>query len=268
MKRLYKPSDHTFVICAYQESPYLDECVKSVLNQKVRSTVRIATSTPNNHINEIAGKYGIPVCINQNQKGIASDWNYAVDCADTPLVTLAHQDDVYEYDYTDRILRALSQCRNPIIAFTGYSELRGSMVVKRSALLAVKRLMLAPMRFGIFWGSRFVRRRILSMGNAICCPTVTLVKDSVPLPLFKNNMKSNIDWQAWEELSRLRGEFAYVPQDLVKHRLHELSTTAGLLEVNGRQEEDLYMFRKFWPEPAAKIIDWFYRSNERSNKLK
>lgn len=267
MKRQYKSSDHTFVICAYEESPYLEECVRSVLEQKVQGDICIATSTPNAYINRIAGQYGIPVFVNPKKEGIASDWNYAVNCAVTPLVTLAHQDDIYEEDYAEKILQALNRCDHPIIAFSDYSELRERTVVNRSVLLTVKRLMLTPIRFRMFWKNRFVRRRILSLGNAICCPAVTLVKDSMPLPLFKNNMKSNIDWQAWEELSRLHGEFAYVPRNLMKHRLHEQSTTAELLEVNGRQAEDLYMFRKFWPDRIARMIDWFYRSNERSNKL-
>ena len=43
----------------------------------------------------------------------------------------------------------------------------------------------------------------------------------------------------------------------MKHRLHEQSTTAELLEVNGRQAEDLYMFRKFWPDRIARMIDCF-----------
>ena len=28
---------HTFVICAYKESPYLEECIKSLKHQKTKS---------------------------------------------------------------------------------------------------------------------------------------------------------------------------------------------------------------------------------------
>ena len=45
---------HTFVICAYKESEYLEECIKSVKNQSVRSKVIIATSTDNLFIRELA----------------------------------------------------------------------------------------------------------------------------------------------------------------------------------------------------------------------
>ena len=49
---------HTFVVCAYKESQYLEECIQSVLNQNVKSKVIISTGTPNSYIKEIAEKYG------------------------------------------------------------------------------------------------------------------------------------------------------------------------------------------------------------------
>ena len=43
-------SIHTFVVLAYKESKYLENCIKSVLNQKYKSNVIISTSTPNKYI--------------------------------------------------------------------------------------------------------------------------------------------------------------------------------------------------------------------------
>lgn len=42
---MFSPADHTFAVCAYRESPYLDECVESLLAQTVRTNVIVATST-------------------------------------------------------------------------------------------------------------------------------------------------------------------------------------------------------------------------------
>ncbi len=260
---------HTFVVCAYRESPYLEACIQSLLRQSVRSRIRIATSTPNEHIAGLAKKYRLPLCVREpgEQKGIAEDWNFALSCADTPFVTLAHQDDVYRKQYTEKILEAAEQCRHPLILFTDYYELREEATVKSNRLLKVKRLLLSPLRIHGFWTSRFVRRRILSMGSAICCPSVTLARENIPLPVFENNMKSNIDWQAWERLSRLDGEFAYVDRPLMKHRIHVASTTSGLLKENGRKQEDLLMYRRFWPGWIAAVIEHFYQTSEQSNEL-
>ncbi len=262
----YGGDSHTFAICAYQESPYLEECVRSLLSQTVKSHVCIATSTPNRYIMSIARKYGLCVHVNEEAEGIASDWNFACRCVGTPLVTLAHQDDIYCSRYTESVLEALNRCRHPLIAFTDYHELRDGKTVESSRLLLVKRLMLFPLKFRGFWGSRFVRRRILSFGSAICCPSVTMAMDNLCLPLFRNNMKSNLDWQAWEEISVKKGEFAYVSAPLMKHRIHEGSATSGLLRENARREEDLFMYRKFWPAWMAELLEKFYQSSERFNQ--
>ena len=42
--------NHTFVILAYNISDDLEECIKSVINQSVKSNIVIATSTPNDYI--------------------------------------------------------------------------------------------------------------------------------------------------------------------------------------------------------------------------
>ena len=48
--------EHTFVVCAYKESQYLEECIQSVLNQNIKSNVIISTGTPNSYIKEVAEK--------------------------------------------------------------------------------------------------------------------------------------------------------------------------------------------------------------------
>ena len=64
---------HTFAVCAYRESAFLEECVTSLLAQTVPSSILIATSTPNDHISGIATKYGIPLYINKGVAGITGD---------------------------------------------------------------------------------------------------------------------------------------------------------------------------------------------------
>ena len=54
-----KKNKHTFVVLAYKESKYLEESIKSVLNQTVKTNVVIGTSTPNKYISKIAKKYNI-----------------------------------------------------------------------------------------------------------------------------------------------------------------------------------------------------------------
>ena len=89
----------------------------------------------------------------------------------------------------------------------------------------------------------------------------------MPEKLFAGNMKSNIDWQAWEQLSKRKGSFVYLPEKLMLHRIHGGSTTSSLVNDHARREEDLYMFRKFWPEWIARILNREYAKAQSSNEL-
>ena len=119
----------TFVILAYKESPYLPRCIESLQQQTVPVRLVISTSTGNGFIDETAKRFGIPV-ITHELHGIANDWNAALSCAVTNLVTLAHQDDIYEPSYAESILDAFEKARQggerPQILFTDYYEIRGT----------------------------------------------------------------------------------------------------------------------------------------------
>lgn len=262
-----KNNKHTFAVCAYKESPYLEECVQSVQNQTVQSKVIITTSTPNEYIKQISEKYNVPLYINEGEKGITQDWNFAYKMAETDLVTIAHQDDVYLPNYAEQILELNEKAKNPLILFTDYAELRNGEVVSNNRLLKVKRILLFPLRLPLFWNSRFVRRRVLSLGCPICCPAVTLVKDNLPEQVFQAGFRSDEDWEAWEMLSKKKGAFAYTKKIGMYHRIHEESETSVILGDNARTKEDYIMFQKFWPEFIAKILAKAYSSAEKSNEL-
>lgn len=258
---------HTFVICAYKESPYLEECIKSLKNQTIQSNVIIATSTPNEHIGKLAERYNIPLYVNNQCSNIATDWNYGLSKVRTPYATIAHQDDIYLPDYSKHVLNAFEKCTHPLIFFCDYAELRGDRVVKSNKLLNVKRVMLLPLRIKAFYKSIFVRRRILSFGSPICCPSVAYVKKNLPKVIFKEGFRSNEDWQAWENISKLKGEFIFDKQILMYHRIHEDSETSAIIRDNKRSEEDLEMYMKFWPKPIVKILVKLYATGQKSNNL-
>ena len=96
---------HSFVICAYKESPFLEECIQSLEKQTVKSTIKMVTSTPNEYIADMAKKHNIELIVNEGQGGIVQDWNFGYKQIDTPYVTIAHQDDVYFPEYTETLLK-------------------------------------------------------------------------------------------------------------------------------------------------------------------
>jgi len=124
-------SDHTFVILAYKESPYLEACVHSILNQTDTSQVIMTTSTPCNFSREIAIANNVKYIVNEtNEKGVVNDFNFAYGQAQTKYVTLAHQDDKFEKDFSKKVVVRLNKTKNPLIAFTNTTDLIDERIVK------------------------------------------------------------------------------------------------------------------------------------------
>lgn len=257
---------HTFVICAYQESEYLEECILSLKNQKSESLVLMVTSTPNAHISSLSEKYAIPLYINPHG-GITQDWNFGLSKVKTKYATIAHQDDVYEPEYGRKILQAMEKSGKALIAFSDYAEIRDRKQVTDTKILKIKRLMLMPLRIKALQGMKFVRRFILSFGDPICCPAVSFNLERVPRPVFADGFRSCEDWEAWEKISRMDGAFVYLPEPLMYHRIHEESETSKMIQNRTRAEENYRMYCKFWPKPIAKRINRYYTKSEEFNSL-
>lgn len=253
--------DHTFAVLAYKESEFLETCIKSLLNQSVKSNIIITTSTPNEHIEKISKKYNLPLIINNNGGSIGKDWNFALEAADTEFVTLAHQDDVYTKDYLKEISDAFEKHSSRAIAFSKYHEIRDNEVKKDNLNLKIKNFLLSPLRIG-----SGLQKSAISLGCAICCPSVTYNKKELEDFKFSDEFKSNLDWDAWVQLDKEGKKFNYIPKPLMLHRIHEESETSNVINENSRREEDIRIFKKIWPSWFAKFLETFYSMSEKSNK--
>lgn len=256
--------NHTFVVCAYKESPYLEACVKSLINQTVRSNIIMVTSTENDYIKKIAQSNNISLYIH-DQGGIGKDWNFGLDQVNTQYVTLAHQDDIYDRDYTEKILEKMMDSEDALIAFCDYREIRNNEIKESNVNLKIKRVLLSPLKVNNRF--KFFKRSTIAFGNAICCPAVTYNMKNLNGFRFEENWKTNLDWDAWERISLMNGKFIYIPEELMLHRIHEESETSNTIENNIRGKEDLIMLKRFWPNLLAKIIYKVYCKSEKSNQV-
>ena len=260
-------NSHTFVVCAYKESPYLQDCLASLINQNMDSIIICTTSTPNDHVTSICNKFGVEVCVNSERKGLAADWNFAYNQAKTDYVTIAHQDDIYDPNFLKETMSYIYKSKKPLIAFTDYYEIRNSKKVMSNRLLRIKRILNFPWLFRLTWSSRFIARRIFTFGNPICCPSVTFAKDNIIIsPVFNESYKNSCDWYAWLAIRDLRGDFIYCPQKLMGHRIHANSETTATIASNVRSKEELQILRMLMPKFMAKVIHYFYRRGQKSNK--
>lgn len=257
--------NHTFVVTAYKESKYLEECIKSLLNQTVKSNIIMSTSTPNEYINSLAKKYDIELYINNGERGIGQDWNFGIRNAKTDYVTVAHQDDIYKENYLEEIVNYLEKGKDFVIAFTDYREIKNGVEIPLTKNLKIKKILLFPLRF--FKKSKFIKRRALSLGSPICCPSVTVNKKITGENPYKTELKCDLDWDTWDKMTKYKGKFLYIPKELMCHRIHEESETSNLIENNIRLEEDLLMLKRYWPGPIAKFIMKFYKKAVKTNEM-
>lgn len=260
---------HTFVVLAYKESEYLEECIKSVVNQSVKTNVVIATSTPNNYIKKLAEKYKLQIIENKGEKGLANDFNFALNCVDSELVTISHQDDIYEVDYAKRVLEAYNKHIDASIFYTDYFELRNSEKIYNNTNLKIKKILLFLTKFRSISKFKFIKRSTIRFGNAICCPSVTFCKNIIKEnKIFDSHFTCDMDWDAWEKISKLDGRFIYINEPLMGHRVHDESETTKIINSGVRTKEDFEMYCKFWPRFIARIFNKFYKNSEKSNELK
>lgn len=265
-KTSMKTSQHTFVILAYGESPYLETCMQSLLTQTMQSDILISTSTPSNFIDALAQKYSLSVMINPNRESIAADWSYAYHAAQTPYVTLAHQDDCYFSEYTAQCLTMAQLYPDNLILFTRYRELVGK-TYRRSALITIKQALLWPFLVTTALHSSRFKKMCISFGNPIPCPSVMYHKEAVGEFEFSKEWQFNLDWEAWLRLAERVGCFVYVKKPLMAHRLHEDSETSRLIRNRKRAEEELYMLQQLWKSPWATMLAKVYHLGAKLNRI-
>ena len=259
---------HTFVVLAYKESIDLERCIKSVLNQKYKSKVLIATSTPNKYIENLSKKYKLNLVVNKNAKGrIGDDFDFAIKCSNTELITIAHQDDFYNYDYSYEIINKYKESPDSIILFTDYYELRNNKKIYNNTNLKIKRFLLMPLKYSFNSNKKWAKRFVIKFGNAISCPTVTFNKKKMIFPVFDCDLKCNVDWNAWEKLSKNKGSFSFINKPLVGHKISDDTTTTKIINDGIRTKEDLEIYKRFWPEWIARILNKFYKNSEKSNEV-
>ena len=250
---------HTFAICAYHDSPWLEACIRSLKGQSVPTDIILCTSTPSAYIYSLAEKYGIPVYEREGISGIEEDWNFAYHMADARLVTIAHQDDMYHKDYVKLLLEAWSRYPDMSLFTGGYVVVKEDRLAGFEKVEFIKRFLRIPLRFKPLCHKPFIKRSALRFGNSICCPACTYNKEMLGEPLFDSPYRFALDWDTLWTLAGRTGRFICIEKPVMYYRVHEEATTKACIRDNSRAREEAEMFAKMWPKPVVKLLMRFYR---------
>lgn len=258
---------HTFAVCAYKDSPYLEECLRSVTSQTVKSEVICCTSTPSSYIRELTARYQVPLYVRDGASNIREDWMFAYGKAQGRFVTIAHQDDRYRSDYAEKLLKAWKKYPDLLLFASDYLTIR--MTEKEGKMKAipepfnmvwlVKKILRLPLRLRFLANRTWIKRSSVWFGNSICCPSCTYNKEQIGDDMFHSEYDFALDWDNLYELAGKKGRFICSEKPLIAYRVHAAATTKACIEDNRRPTDEMAMFRKMWPDWMVKILMHFYR---------
>lgn len=250
---------HTFAICAYQDSPYLEACIKSIKRQSEPVDIILCTSTPSRYIQALADVFDLPLYVRDGKSDIQDDWNFAYGKAQGKLVTIAHQDDCYHKDYAKAVRECWEQYPDTTVFTTDCAILHGEEPVKPGLIQFVKHILRVPLRFKTMADRTWVKQAALVFGNPIICPACTYNKEVLGEPLFDSPYKFALDWDTMWKLAKRPGRFVCEERPLIRYRIHEGATTKACIENHQRAGDEAAMYGKIWPKPVVKILMWFYK---------
>lgn len=261
--------DHAFCIPAYGHSPWLSGCLASLKRQSAgNSRIVVITSTPSDELSRVSREAGLPLIETGQRPGIDTDWNFALTATDARFVTIAHQDDLYAPDFSARTRDAFMRHRDALLVMTRYAEHTPAGRRPANRNMRVKSILSEWAFLGReAIASRSARRRLLCLGNPVCCPSVTFDRAKIPDFRFSAGYRTNLDWDAWIRLADEPGSFVYLREALLSKGIHAGSETTATIASSAREDEDRQLFGRFWPAPVVSALMTLYRRGYAANRV-
>lgn len=255
---------HTFAVCAYKDSPYLEACLKSLKRQAVQTNIILCTSTPSKYIQGMAEAFNLPLYVREGESDIREDWNFAYHMADSRLVTIAHQDDCYHKDYVKTLQECWGKYPDTTVFMTDCAVVKDGEAQKPGLVQFVKHLLRLPLRLRRLSDRAWVKKAALVFGNPIICPSCTYDKESLGEPLFDSPFKFALDWDTMWKLAERAGRFCCVEKPLLYYRIHGESATKACIQNQERASDETAMYGKIWPKPVVRFFMFFYKKAYRA----
>ncbi len=253
--------EHTFAVTAYGDSPYLESCLKSLIGQSVQSNIIICTSTPGDYIRMMAEKYDIQLFVREGEHGIGYDWNFAYEHADSRLVTIAHQDDIYHHDYVRTLMETKEKYPDMSVFMTSSVSIKNGKLVEYGSIELIKKLLRTPLRIRELNHIPSVKRAVISWGNPVICPSCSYDKKLCGENIFDTKYRFVLDWDALYRLASGPGRWICVERPLIMYRVHKDAATGQAIRDKTREQEEAEMFNRMHSESVSELIMGFYKKS-------
>lgn len=230
----------TFAIPCRNAGVHLRPLLQSLLAQTERDVALLLVDDASSDgsarlAREVAGDR-ITVHENAQALGIGGNWNRCVELVTTPFFCLAHQDDVYEPRYLERMLAALRARPD-----AGFAHCRAVAVDASGVAFASP----AERFKDHFWQhapgeDRAAHYARLWRGNFVCCPSVLYRTDAVrAVGTFRAELRFALDWDYWFRTLRAGRGIVDVDELLLHYRRHEDAASTVATADRSRFAEEL-----------------------------
>ncbi|MGC6489346.1 MAG: glycosyltransferase family 2 protein [Planctomycetota bacterium] len=196
---------------------------------------------------EVAGAR-VDVHENPSALGIGGNWNRCAELVDTPYFCIAHQDDVYEPRFVERMCDELDA--NP---GAGMVHCRAAAIDGdgRPHSSPAERYKEHFWRAGHGDGRAEQYARLWS-GNYICCPSVVYrtaaFRQAGP---FRVDLQFALDWEYWFRMLRGGHDIAELGEVLLQYRRHPTAATRAATSEQWRFAEELAVLAEARAEGVA-----------------
>ena len=231
----------TVAIPYYKGQAYLRLAIESVLRQSSPNWLLIVCDDgPEAGTAELVASYPdsrIRYLKNDNNLGMAGNWNRCLQAAETDLVNLLHNDDELLPNYVEEMLRAGRDHPEATAFFCGAKIIDASGRESFSFVDYAKSLLKPRVRGPlILQGVPAVQS--LMHGNFIMCPTVCYRKSRLGRERFDSNWRFVLDLEFFTRLL-LEGEtMVGLPEVAYAYRRHGENATEAYTERLTRFEEE------------------------------
>lgn len=231
----------TIAIPFYKGHAYLRAAIESVLRQTSPNwRLIVCDDGPESGTEQIIVSFSdsrIRYLKNEQNLGMAGNWNRCLDSAETDLVNLLHNDDELLPSYVETMARAGSEfprasaffCRAQVIDADGRDCF--------SFVDRVKRL-IEPRTKGPLLLSGKSAVAALMRGDFIMCPTVCYRRSRLPVERFRPTWRMVLDLDFFTRILLSGGTMVGLPNTCYRYRRHPLNATSAYTESLLRFEEE------------------------------
>ena len=248
----------TFAIPFYSGVPYLRRAIESVREQSLQDWVCIVVDDAGAETDTEAAvaSYGdtrIRYVRNQNNLGLAGNWNEALRISDTPLVTLLHSDDELMPGYGEAVIAAHVAHPDAVAVFTRASIIDTDSKPVFSFPDRIKRIT-ESLKGSAATVSGEQGLNGLLRGQYIFCPTLCYRASRLEPDPFQARWRMVADLEFLASTLLRGGEFVGIPEELYAYRRHEESQTALLTATTERFDEEIEIYGEL--SGRAEALGW------------